>query len=235
MGTTYYYIAGGGFIILTLVCYYLLINNFKAALERAQYAREKQGHIIRNLIIALIVWGVAVTALSLSRFLQDFSNFPPKMMVVLIVPLAAIIWFTSSRILRDIVANTQIRDLTNLQFFRFVVEIFLWMLFVGELLPIQMTFEGWNFDVVSGITAPVVAYFFKDNKKVMVAWNILCLGLLINIVTIAILSMPTPFQVFMNEPPNTVVANFPIVLLPAFLVPLAYMLHFFSLRKLLMK
>jgi hypothetical protein len=43
--------------------------------------------------------------------------------------------------------------------------------------------------------------------------------------------MPTPFRVFMNEPSNTIVAKFPIVWLPALLVPLAYGLHFLSLRQ----
>ena len=47
--------------------------------------------------------------------------------------------------------------------------------------------------------------------------------------------MPTPFRVFMKEPANTVVMKFPFILLPTFLVPLAYGLHFLSLRQLLMK
>lgn len=63
-------------------------------------------------------------------------------------------------------------------------------------------------------------------------WNLLSLGLLINIVTIALLSIPTPFRVFMNEPANTLVAHFPFILLPGMLVPLAYGLHFLSMRQL---
>jgi len=73
------------------------------------------------------------------------------------------------------------------------------------------------------------------NKTLLAVWNIACLGLLINIVTVAILSMPVPFQYFFNEPVNTAVAKFPYAFLPAFLVPLAYMLHFFSLRQLSIK
>ena len=59
-------------------------------------------------------------------------------------------------------------------------------------------------------------------------WNILCLMLLINIVTIALLSAPVPFRVFMNEPANTIVTTFPFIWLPALLVPLAYGLHILS-------
>jgi len=76
---------------------------------------------------------------------------------------------------------------------------------------------------------------FSNNRKVMIAYNFIGLALLLNIVTIAVLSVPSPFRVFMNEPANTIVTYFPIVLLPAFLVPLAYTLHFLSLKKLLSK
>ena len=50
----------------------------------------------------------------------------------------------------------------------------------------------------------------KMPKIAVVLWNILGLGLLINIVAIAILSMPTPLRVFMNEPANTIVTEFHI-------------------------
>jgi hypothetical protein len=97
-----------------------------------------------------------------------------------------------------------------------------------------MTFEGRNFDVVSGLTAIVIAILVTNKKispSIVIAWNFLGLALLINIVAIAIMSMPTPFRVFMNEPANTIVTRFPVVWLPALLVPLAYGLHFLSFRQ----
>lgn len=101
-----------------------------------------------------------------------------------------------------------------------------------------MSFEGRNFDILTGITAPIMAYLASRNtvpKLVLIVWNIVCLGLLINIVTIAIFSMPISFRHFMNEPSNTIVTQFPFSWLPTFLVPLAYMLHFLSLRQLVLK
>jgi hypothetical protein len=80
-----------------------------------------------------------------------------------------------------------------------------------------------------------MAIFFADNRKLMIAWNLISLGLLINIVAIAIVSMPSPLRIFHNEPANTIVAEFPFIFLPTFLVPLAYGLHFLSLRKLTAK
>jgi Na+-driven multidrug efflux pump len=112
------------------------------------------------------------------------------------------------------------------------------MLFIIHVLPVQMTFEGRNLDVLSGITAPFIARFVahkKISKTAAILWNLLCLGLLINIVIVAILSTPSPWRIFMNEPANTIVASFPVSWLPGFLVPLAYILHFVSLKQLLSK
>jgi hypothetical protein len=74
---------------------------------------------------------------------------------------------------------------------------------------------------------------YSLSKKWIVAWNLLGIILLFNIVGIALLSAPTPFRYFMNEPANTIAATFPFILLPGFLVPLAYGLHFLSLRQLM--
>jgi hypothetical protein len=52
---------------------------------------------------------------------------------------------------------------------------------------------------------------------------------------IAILSMPTSFRYFMNEPANTIVAQFPFIYLPGVLVVLAFAFHVFSLRQLVLK
>ena len=96
-----------------------------------------------------------------------------------------------------------------------------------------MTFEGYNFDILSGISAPIIYFAFnKISKNMLVVWNIICLGLLINIVTIAILSVPTPFQKLGFEQPNLGVTYFPFVWLPGVVVPLVFLSHLASIRKL---
>jgi hypothetical protein len=99
-----------------------------------------------------------------------------------------------------------------------------------------MTFEGLNFDVLTGATAPLAAYLLTVRphwrRPILLAWNVMGLVLLAAIVVISILSLPTPLRVFTNEPANTIVTRFPFIWLPGFLVPLAYTLHFFALKNL---
>lgn len=238
MNSPLYLVVQIGFAILTLLFFGLFLKELKPAMSLAGYDAATQNRYHKNTLAALIFWFVLVSALSLTGFLEDFSTIPPRMMIILVPPLALVIWLSTRKRVRQIIRNMPSQKIVRLQVFRVFVEILLWLLFLINLLPEQMTFEGRNFDVLAGLTAPLVAYFCLGNrprKTIAIIWNLAALGLLINIVTIALLSFPTPFRYFMNEPANTVVTHWPIILLPAFLVPLAYTLHTFSLIQLLRK
>lgn len=231
-------LAESGFALLTLFFYGLLVTAFRKALIAAQVPAGQVNAFVIRIVAALSGWLAAVAALSLTGFLSDFSTTPPRMLIVLAVPLVAIILFLRSPLAKIALTTMPMATIIRLQVFRVFVELLLWLLYLDMSLPVQMTFEGRNFDILAGLSAPIIAWLVTHKKisnTIVIAWNIICLLLLANIVTIAILSMPTKFQYFTNEPYNTIVATFPIVLLPAFLVPLAYGLHFLSLRKLMNK
>ena len=96
-----------------------------------------------------------------------------------------------------------------------------------------MTFEGRNFDILSGITAPIVAWLAfrnqKTNRILLIIWNIFALILLFNIVITAFLSVPSPIQQLAFEQPNRAVLYFPFVWLPAAVVPIVLFSHLASL------
>lgn len=221
------------FVLLTMASFGVLLYELKKGLHLTSFTEAKKKNVFRGTALALLIWMIITMLLSVSGFLGDFSKFPPRIGIVVVVPLVVIIWITRTQTMREILLHVPQQKIIRLQSFRIIVEILLWLLFIENLLPVQMTFEGGNFDVLSGLTAIVMVWLLNHNKiskTGLIIWNLAGLGLLINIVTIAILSMPTPFRFFMNEPANTIVATFPIVWLPAFLVPLAYGLHFLSIR-----
>lgn len=224
-----------GFPTITLIFYYLLHRELKSAIANTAWTEEKKKKLEKRITIAVVVWAIMVSIASFSGFTGNFNLFPVNAMPILLIPLITtlVILFTAN--MKTLTAQLNLKVLTRLQVFRVFVEIVLWLLFIQNLLPVQMTFEGRNFDILAGITALIAAPYLVNNKTWMIAWNIFGLLLLINIVVIALLSMPTPFRVFQNEPANTIVTQFPYIFLPAFLVPLAYLLHFISLKKLLNK
>jgi hypothetical protein len=232
--STYLLLAQIGFALLTIIYLGLLLREIKSGINKTSWEITRKKNHFNKLVFTLVGWIVFVSFWSLSGIMSDWSKFPFNFIPIIGIPLISILIYTFSDSLRDILQHINQERIVQLQNFRFFVEILLWLLFMASIIPMQMSFEGRNFDVVSGITAPVVAWLIRRNRlssTALVVWNLICLGLLINIVSIAIMSTPTPLRTFMNEPANTIVTYFPVSLLPGFLVPLAYSLHFFSLRK----
>jgi len=216
------------FLVFTISCMLLVV-----------WGLMRNGLPMTKFTLILVAWAAVSAALSLSGFLSDFSTFPPRMMIVLLVPLLIVLFFTFSARSDIFLKKIPAAWIVYMQSFRVVVELFLWWAFLDELLPRQMTFEGRNFDVLAGLTAPIVAVlwlgYHRRKPILVIIWNVLGLVLLFNIVIIALLSMPTPARFFMNEPANTLVATFPWVWLPALLVILALALHLLSIKQMLME
>jgi len=154
----------------------------------------------------------------------------------MLVPLPVILIIAFSNTGKQFLRSVPPQWLVIMQSFRIIVELLLLFAFIAGKLPVQMTFEGRNFDVITGILALPAGYFLARKKpyasKLAIAFNVIGITLLLNILVIAVLSMPTSIRYFINEPANTLVAEFPFILLPGVLVPLAYTLHIFSLRQL---
>jgi len=231
-----------GFFLLTVIFYYLLYREFRLALPKTSLSAEQQKKISWNFLIAFFGWLVFIYIWSRFGIFENFDLFPINAAPVIIIPLITILIFTLSKTVKEILLYIPQEKIIWMQSFRFYVEVLLWALYASALLPVQMTFEGRNFDIITGVTAVLLttrlsSFMLLDKlpKVAIIIWNMIGLALLLNIVAIALLSMPTPFRYFMNEPANTIVTQFPISLLPAFLVPLAYMLHIMSLRKALIK
>lgn len=183
------------------------------------------------------LWLLLTAFAALQGVFTDFASIPPRIVVPPnIAFLSVIVWsFTKgAKRLRAALPETWF---VEFQTFRVVMEIVLWLLLSAGIIPVQMSFEGRNFDILVGLTAPAVSYFCFRKRVwkplVAIVWNIVSLGLLLNIVVIAVQSTPTFLRTFMNEPANTVIAYFPFIWLPAFVVPMAFAGHIFSLRQLL--
>jgi len=197
---------------------------------------NKQGNLPLIVSISILLWLFIVAILSLNGFFLKFEGMPPRLLLVIGVPLTSIIILFANKRSRAFIKQIPITTLTYLHIIRVPVEIVLWWLFLGGMVPELMTFEGGNYDILSGITAPFVAIFLvgmkSKRKMAAIIWNFITLGLLFNIVFHAVLSAPLPFQQFAFDSPNTAVFYFPYIWLPAFIVPAVLFAHLASLLKL---
>ena len=126
-------------------------------------------------------------------------------------------------------------SVVTLQAFRIGVEWLLHRFYLEGTVPVQMTYAGRNFDVVSGVTGLGLGLWLLGGRPLshgaLLAWNVVSLGLLLNIVTVAVLSTPVPFRQFLEGPPNLLPSTFPYIWLPSFLVQLALASHLLVFRK----
>lgn len=214
------------FLVFTLSCIWIVLKG----LSKYQVPSRK-------FLVIVSVWILLLSLLSLSGLLNDFSNFPPRMMLVMLVPFTLIVWFVVSRQSNNLLSRVPASWIIKMQGFRVIVELFLWWAYLDQVVPVQMTFEGRNFDILVGLSAPLVSLWWlkPSNQRLqwVLIWNVVGLILLFNIVVVAVLSMPTPMQYFFNEPANTVVSSFPWVLLPGILVTLAFALHLLSIKQMI--
>jgi len=188
------------------------------------------------LVIVLPFWMILTGFLSSAGFYFKFDAFPPRIFTFGVLPALLLIAAYFIFFSRTFIEKLSFRTLMMLHVVRIPVELCLLWLFQAALVPRAMTFEGWNFDILSGLTAPLVYWLgFRDrrvNKPILIAWNLLALGLLANIVTIAVLTMPSPIQKLGFEQPNVAVAYTPFIWLPAIIVPIVLFAHLASLWKL---
>ena len=191
----------------------------------------------KTVIILILIWLALQGAIGLTGFYQGTQSFPPRF-VVLIGPgliLSVLLLLTKSG--RSFIDSLNIRKLTILHAIRIPVEITLYFVYAANLIPILMTFEGNNYDIISGLTAPVIYYLVFVRKKLsntaLLVWNFACLALLINVLVIAILSAQTPFQQLGFDQPNIGVTFFPFIWLPAVVVPIVLVSHLAAIRQLI--
>lgn len=197
----------------------------------------KASHNSTATIAILLGWLIVQTFIGRSGFYTNTDTLPPRFLLMIFPPLLFIIGLFITKSGKNYIESLDIKWLTLLHIVRIPVEIVLLWLYINNAIPELMTFEGRNFDIFSGLSAPVIYYFGFVKKKlgnnIILAWNFLCLALLFNIVIHAILSAPTPFQRFAFDQPNIGILYFPFVWLPSIIVPLVFLSHLASIMQLL--
>lgn len=179
-------------------------------------------------LVYLLLWSALQGILAYSGFYENTTATPPRFALVLLPTTLFIILGLRKKALDWLALHRQRQWSTLLHSVRIFVELALWGLFMEELVPELMTFEGRNFDILAGITAPLITllYFrFGLSDRLLLAWNVIGLLLVLFILVNGILSAELPFQQFAFEQPNKAVALFPYIWLPSVIVPLVVWTH----------
>jgi cytochrome bd-type quinol oxidase subunit 2 len=184
--------------------------------------------------VAIAGWMALTLAVAGSGVLADFSRRPPPLVVLLIVVLSLGTGLAFSPFGTRLVRGLPLWALVASQAFRLPLEVLMHQAALDGVMPVQMSYSGWNFDIVTGASAVPVAWMLarrRAGRRVAVAWNVLGSALLAVILTIAVLSTPV-FALFGQDRLNTFVAHPPYIWLPSVMVVCAILGHLLVARKL---
>jgi hypothetical protein len=125
--------------------------------------------------------------------------------------------------------------LVGFHVFRLPLELVLHRWYMEGVLPVQMTYAGQNFDVLTGLLALLLApllYAGKASRRAAIAFNLVGTALLFNVGSIAVRSSPVPLRTFMNEPPVLLALNAPYTWIVPVCVGGALFGHLLGFRRL---
>ncbi len=225
-----------GFILLTAVIAIILVLGVRATARRAFADQAQQNKVVLRAVAVLAIWLVFITVMSVTGFYNS-TAMPPRVPLFLVFPAFAFtgFFFLSGRN-RQLITAVPAHWPVYFQSFRIAVELLLLGLAVKGMIPKEASFEGYNFDVVIGITAPLVGWLAYTRKAisnmVLRLWNIAGFCTLAIVVFIFISHAYYP-QVWHKQ--ESIISQgfglFPYTYLAGFLMPAAVFMHVLSLKK----
>lgn len=188
------------------------------------------------MLLVLLGWLAMQGVVALTGFYAVVGTLPPRPALLLLPSLLVIGGLFGTGAGRRFLAGLRPDRLLLVHVVRVPVELGLLGLYLHGGIPRLMTFEGRNWDILAGLSAPLVYYLVYRRRswgrRALLAWNLLSLGLLLNIVVNAVLAMPTPWQRWGFEQPNVALLHFPFAWLPGGIVPLVLLAHLTALWQL---
>jgi hypothetical protein len=183
-----------------------------------------------------LAWFGLLGGLAISGVLQRFDLRPPPMAFMFLACIGLGLGLGLSRVGESFARGLPLVWLVGAQGFRFPLELVMHQAAREGTMPHEMSFSGFNFDILTGFFAlvlGVVGLRGALSRELVWAWNLVGSALLFNIGVVAVLASPM-LRVFGSEPAhvNRWVVFFPFVFLPGVLVAAAVFGHVVVFRAL---
>ncbi|MCB9261425.1 MAG: hypothetical protein H6607_03545 [Flavobacteriales bacterium] len=196
------------------------------------YQSTKSKKALLIFVSLMAVWFTYVYLISKFGILNNLA-MPPKVPVLVVLPIMAIlIGVVFSNRFKPVLTNSSLYKPVFFQSFRILVELLIFGAYLKGVFPKQATFEGYNFDILVGISAVIIGFLLwktKLRKKALLAWNIS--GFAILFITVFSFVYSFYFTDFIEDVNHFPFVEMPNILLASFLMPMAVFLHLFSIRQ----
>ena len=216
-----------GFFIMAVALILIVRFGIRRAALTCGDGPEAARRLTRQFDAWAAVWFAAVIIVAASGALRRWDWRPPLFPILAAVMLALGVAFARSTLGDRLARGLPLAWLVAFQGFRLPLELLMHRAYTEGVMPVQMSYSGRNFDIVTGITALLLGAamsIWRVPKTLVWIWNVMGLILLINIVSVAVASLPL-FRAFGPDRLNTFVTYPPYVFLPAVMVLAAWAGH----------
>jgi hypothetical protein len=163
------------------------------------------------------------------------SRIPTIQYGVFLPIIAGVILLWRWPLLRSVVESMPQPWIVGIQLYRVLGSIFL-VLYAAGRMPEAFAWPAGVGDILVGLFAPITAIAYargwRGSAGLLRAWNLFGIADLVVALTTGFLTSPSPLQLLAFDKPNQLISEFPVVMIPVFLVPLSILLHLVSLQKL---
>jgi hypothetical protein len=147
-----------------------------------------------RVLAGLSVWFIYAGLLGYFGVIKNTATRPPGIAFIVVpVLLFLILFIVRLSANARVVLAFSLWIILGAQCFRIGVELFLHQLWIDGLVPKMLTFEGANVDIYIGASAPLIAWLSTRGRlglRIALAWNVLGLLALTNVVVRAVLTTP---------------------------------------------
>lgn len=218
------------FILVIAIIYYTIYQ----VLKNAKMSLNKNKFFLITALVLLFWFFIVVVLGKIGFFSKNYYYlFVPNIVIGFLVLFELLRRVYNSETIKKITDKIPQHLIIGIQFYRIAGVGFI-ILWARGVLPAVFAFSAGVGDIFVGLTAPFVAYFYYLKKpfsrKLAIIWNYLGILDLIIALSLGPLGFPRPIQFLPLNPSTEPISLFPLVVIPLFAVPLAILLHLFSLR-----
>jgi hypothetical protein len=217
-----------GLTIITVL--FLIIVGYKAINETSVYKKMDKA----KLVLGLMLWQIFIFVIASTDVLKSY-DFPPLFAIAFIIPSFI---FTGVFLCRNRnqqwINNIPEDWVVYFQSFRILVETLFLLSLAQGIFNYHVTIEGYNFDMIFALTAPIIGYLVYEKKvltrKSILIWNYVGLSVLASVIILFLTSIYQP-EIYGSEVPLLPLEamTYPYVLIAGFLMPTAVFLHILSI------